>query len=339
MPGRPEAETCPLTVIGGFLGAGKTTFLNHVLAHARARYAVLVNDFGAVNFDASLVARHDGETLKLTNGCVCCSIGSGLIETLIKVLDAKPPFEHILIEASGVADPWLIAEIALVEPMLRLNAVIVLAEAQRLTQLLGDPRVGETVAAQIRAADIVVLNKADLADPATLARAHSAVAAIRPRLRIVESVNARLPGSLLDLGMQERALPAGVFRAEAPSHETRFRRFLYRRRGAFQQDRLEESLAMLPTSLLRLKGLCRMIGEPRPMVLQMVGPRWSLLPVSAQAEAGWPIELVGIGAKALPDDGELGRILDGALEPQAAVMAVGRAMPNGRSTGDPNDDS
>ncbi|RYX93345.1 MAG: GTP-binding protein, partial [Bradyrhizobiaceae bacterium] len=120
--------TTPVTVIGGFLGAGKTTYLNHLLRSGTERYAVLVNDFGAVNIDAGLIAKHDGETMTLTNGCVCCSIGSGFLDTLGRILDGQTRFDQIIIEASGVGDPWRIAEIALVEPSLRLNAVIVVAD-------------------------------------------------------------------------------------------------------------------------------------------------------------------------------------------------------------------
>ncbi len=123
----------PVTVVGGFLGAGKTTFLNHLLRNGGERYAVLVNDFGAVNIDAGLIVQHDGTTMTPANGCVCCSIGDGFLDTLGRILDDKIPFNHIIIEASGVGDPWRIAEIALVEPSLRLNAVIVVADAARIS--------------------------------------------------------------------------------------------------------------------------------------------------------------------------------------------------------------
>src|SRR3546814_17999490 len=106
----------PLTVIGGFLGAGKTTLLNRLLRQSGRRYIVLVNDFGAVNIDAALIASHDGSTINLANGCVCCPMADGLAEALLRVLDAQVRPEHIVIDASGVGGPWQLAGHALAAP-------------------------------------------------------------------------------------------------------------------------------------------------------------------------------------------------------------------------------
>jgi len=96
----------PLTVIGGFLGAGKTTLLNRWLRNAGGqRLAVLVNDFGALNIDAELIAANTGETIALSNGCVCCQIGDDLSGALIRVLESAERFDAVVIEASGVSDP------------------------------------------------------------------------------------------------------------------------------------------------------------------------------------------------------------------------------------------
>ena len=175
------SATIPVTVIGGFLGAGKTTFVNHLLRSGGPRTAVLVNDFGEVNVDATLIASHDGTTMTLTNGCICCSIGTSFIDTMCRVLDAPVPFERIVIEASGVGDPWKIAEIALIEPTLRLDRVIVLADASRIVQLIDDVRVGDTVRGQFERCDVVLLNKTDLIAAAALAAARDAVAETAPR--------------------------------------------------------------------------------------------------------------------------------------------------------------
>ncbi|CAN5436242.1 GTP-binding protein [soil metagenome] len=301
--------TIPVTVVGGFLGAGKTTFLNHLLKTSRSRYAVLVNDFGEINIDAGLIAQHDGATMTLTNGCVCCSIGGGFIETLGAVLDNAVAFDHIIIEASGVGDPWRIAEIALVEPSLRLNAVIVLADATRIETLLRDARVGATVRNQFERANLVLLNKTDLIDKAATCAASAAISALRDGMRIIATSEQAMP----DLPMADRTL-ASPFRADpAPAganHEQTFRRWSYRRIGVFDRVRLKDALRELPSSLLRLKGSCLFAGDSAPSLLQMVGGDWSLTRLDQLPSA---ITLVGVGTDELPETAELDRILDRAL--------------------------
>ncbi|WP_441243369.1 CobW family GTP-binding protein [Tardiphaga sp. 768_D3_N2_1] len=301
----------PVTVIGGFLGAGKTTYLNHLLRSDSGRYAVLVNDFGAVNIDAALIAAHDGETMTLANGCVCCSIGSGFLDTLGRILDNGTTFDHIIIEASGVGDPWRIAEIALVEPSLRLNAVIVLADASRIANLLDDSRVGDTVRGQFERAGLVLLTKVDLLDRAAVDGARSTVSALRPGAAIVETTEHTLPG-----------LPDGAFRpasrfaatdADLTDHEHDFRRWSYSRSGAFDLDALADALKALPPQLLRLKGACRIADEAMPLLLQMVGQDWALTAMPDNMAAEHDILLVGVGTDALQDTSALDAILDAAL--------------------------
>ncbi|MHB2207793.1 CobW family GTP-binding protein [Methylobacterium sp. CM6257] len=306
------ATRCPLTVLGGFLGAGKTTLLNRLLTGARGRYAVLVNDFGAINVDAGLVADHDGKTLRLTNGCVCCSLADGFLDTLMRVLAEPGPFDHMVIEASGVGDPGAIAEIALVEPGLVLQGVIVLADAERLPALAADPRLGDTVARQIRAADLLVLNKCDLVDPSAMSSAREVLASLRPGVSVVETVDAALPEAVLVLDtVSSRDAARARFPIAQAVHETAFARFLYRRAGAFDRESLSRALAALPPSLLRLKGSLHLGDGPGLQLLQMVGRRWSLTPLPAQSNGG--IELVGI-ATGHPDPGDaFASILDRAL--------------------------
>ncbi len=307
---RKATATIPVTVIGGFLGAGKTTFVNHLLAAGGPRTAVLVNDFGEINVDATLIQGHDGTTMTLTNGCICCSIGTSFIETMCQVLDAEVPFERIVIEASGVGDPWKIAEIALIEPTLRLDRVIVLADASRISALLGDARVGATVRSQFDRCDVVLLSKTDLVDAATLAAARAAVLTLRPGMQMIETARDSLPSlSALDAPAQ-----ASAFRADSPAsdHGETFRSFAYRRDGAFDRARIAGAVAALPPELLRLKGSCRLDGEDSPQVFQMVEGVWSLVPADQPGDdAG--IVLVGVGTADLPEPAVLDAILDRAL--------------------------
>ena len=123
----------PVTLIGGYLGVGKTTLLNNLLrGETGRRLAVLVNDFGSVNIDAELIAEQAGGVVSLANGCICCSIGDDLGFALLEVAELVPAPDHIVIEASGVAEPARVRGIISMLPKLRVAATVVLAEVAGL---------------------------------------------------------------------------------------------------------------------------------------------------------------------------------------------------------------
>ncbi|MBP7001022.1 GTP-binding protein [Amaricoccus sp.] len=187
----------PVTVVGGFLGAGKTTLVNHVLAGDHGlRVAVMVNDFGAVNIDAALLASAEGGVVSLANGCVCCALNAGLVDELEALLARNPDLDHVLIEASGVADPCRIMDTvrhARFRGRLRPDAVVVLADAAGFDAArAAAPGLAET---QLDAADLVVLNKTDLAARAALDAWRARW--LPPGARVVETENARVPPEIL----------------------------------------------------------------------------------------------------------------------------------------------
>lgn len=150
----------PVTVIGGYLGAGKTTLINRILAadHGK-RIMVLVNDFGAINIDASLLESADEDTIALTNGCVCCTMGSDLFMAISDVMKRTPLPDCLIIEASGVANPKKIANTAIADPELTYNGIVTVVDAENLASLLSDPLICSQVEDQIACADLLVVSK------------------------------------------------------------------------------------------------------------------------------------------------------------------------------------
>ncbi|MTA40145.1 MAG: GTP-binding protein, partial [Actinobacteria bacterium] len=100
-----KRASIPVHVIGGYLGSGKTTLLNALLESAQEPIAVIVNDFGEVNIDGSLISAVHDDVIELTNGCICCAVGTSLADVLFTILDRAELPSQIVIEASGVADP------------------------------------------------------------------------------------------------------------------------------------------------------------------------------------------------------------------------------------------
>ena len=131
------------TVIGGFLGSGKTTLLNRILAAAHGvRFAVLVNDFGALNIDKALITQQDSRIMQLANGCICCSLAGGLVDSMVELMHHRDSIDHILIEASGVSYPGRIMDFARIDPDLRSGLTLVLVDADNLQAQSGDSRPG-----------------------------------------------------------------------------------------------------------------------------------------------------------------------------------------------------
>src|SRR4051794_17615005 len=159
-----DAMAVPILLVTGFLGAGKTTVVNRLLGNAGGRrIAAVVNDFGAINIDAALVAGAADGVVSLANGCICCSLEGDLLRTLAGLLRRKPPPEAIVIETSGVADPADIIR-NLIDPVIwreaPLEVVLCVVDAAAGAEALEDP----LLRAQLRAADVVALSKVDLAD-------------------------------------------------------------------------------------------------------------------------------------------------------------------------------
>ena len=277
----------PFTVIGGFLGAGKTTLLNHWLRHAAGRrLAVLVNDFGALNIDAQLIESNAGDTIALTNGCVCCQIGDDLSMALMRVLDAADAFDAVVVEASGVSDPWRVAQMGRADPGLRLDGVVVVVDASAALNHARDPLLSDTLERQLKAADLVVLNQCDMVTEDERARVRDWIASVADAVPQFETTQAIVPLAMLT-GI---ALPtphahgAGCDHNHAHTdHGSVFDTWSCRPAQVFDAEALRAWLRATPPGLLRLKGVLR-TGATAWSELQFGGRHGTLRPATAPAD-------------------------------------------------------
>jgi len=173
----------PVTVLTGFLGAGKTTLLNRVLAEDHGmRIAVVENELGALGIDDRLIERRDELVVELSNGCVCCTSLGDLVPILERLAAAELPFDRVLIETTGIADPGPVARSFVVEPLLRrhyeLDGIVTVVDALHLRQHLDDDY--WSCSRQLSLADRIVLNKLDLVCEAGLESTRSLVRQYNP---------------------------------------------------------------------------------------------------------------------------------------------------------------
>lgn len=265
----------PVTVVTGFLGAGKTTFINGLLDQANGRrIAAIVNDFGAINIDASLIATRTEDVIGLENGCICCSLQGDLLRTIKNLLSRPETFDQLLIEASGVADPGGILQ-ALMDPVLweavRLNSVIAIVDAADCSDT--PARLQDQLwRAQVANADYVALTKADGID--------------------VSSLTATLEtfGKSLVVDLSREAFPADLLIGEGPNRE------IHTMRSMVANDRFvtvegqwpstvpmadfQGAIQRLSPQLVRAKGIINFTEQPgKSFVFQLAGKRATLEPL------------------------------------------------------------
>lgn len=287
----PSPAALPVTVIGGYLGAGKTTLVNHLLrARGDRRLAVLVNDFGDIAIDEDLIESTDGNVQRLAGGCVCCSFGSDLIGALMAMPAMLPRPDHILIETSGVAIPGMVAQSVRLLPTMALDAMVVLADASTLRARVADPYVGDTVLRQLRDADLLVLNKTDLVDASEADRLRDWLGQLAPRARVVPAEQARLAialvldaaygvGEATDTRPAESSalLLAGGRLQPPPSAHHLFDSISLQFDGPVDCAALAAALGEADADLVRAKGLMQ-DRDGAARVLQLVGTRCTVAP-------------------------------------------------------------
>ena len=281
----------PVTVLTGFLGAGKTTLMNRILNGDHGlRVAVLVNDFGSLNIDAELIVGVESDVISLANGCICCTIRDDLIETTMQTINRPERPEYILLEASGVADPsaiMLTFGADCFRDRIRLDSIICVVDAE---QVLAVPELMELKIRQMAFADLNILNKVDLVDRARIDQIRAWLDSRFHRYRLVEASHGNVPLEvLLSVGRFDPAQAdlnlhaledGGCDRPQCDqdhhSHDQSktFSSWGYESALPMSLEALREMVHQLPPDIYRAKGIIYSSDVPeRRAVLQVVGKR------------------------------------------------------------------
>ena len=261
-------DRLPVTIISGYLGAGKTTLVNQMLRNADgARIAVLVNEFGELPIDEDLIEARDDALISIAGGCICCSFGSDLAAALQRFSTFDPQPDHIVIEASGVALPAAIAHTVDLLEGLRVAGICVLADALNIRKMSRDDYVGDTIERQLSDADLVVLTKSDLVTDSVLRDITSWLSDQWPNSRLVTATNGQLPNSIL-LG----SFPSEMTRMTAPHADAMYLSILLSFDAPCDVAVLSQRLRDPALGIIRAKGYAPDLSG-RQALVQLAGQR------------------------------------------------------------------
>ena len=297
MMAEPQKAMLPVTIVGGYLGSGKTTLINHLLRNADGRrLAVLVNDFGTLAIDRDLIEAEDGDIISIAGGCVCCSYGDDLIAAMSKMGELVPEPDQVVLETSGVAIPGAVANTLALLSGIRLDGIVVMADTETVADRVADSFVGDTVKRQFAEADIVIANKTDLVDPETTQQRLDLLRDIGGGAIVIAAEHGRLPQSVVLSGFSKpvRADPGAA-------HDTGlFGSFIADFPGGTDVDILAAELASVELGLVRSKGFVQdLTGHMR--LVQTVARRSYIDSAPAGTDSG----IVCIGLDGMMDTAKL----------------------------------
>lgn len=303
------AEKIPATVITGFLGAGKTSLIRHMIEQNKGkRLAFLINEFGDLGIDRDVLLGcgiedcGEDDIVELANGCICCTVADDFLPAMETILNRDTPPDHIIIETSGLALPkplvkafnWpevrsrvtvdgvvtVVDSAAMAEGVFTADPAALLAARMADPALDHDDPLEEVFQDQLACADMVVMNKTDLIPKAAAtALRHQMASRIRPGAQVVSAANAQIDPTVLlglDSGAEDDLESRHSHHDDESDHDhDDFESFIITPGPIDDADALEERLrqAVAQHHILRVKGFLDRPGIARREVVQMVGPR------------------------------------------------------------------
>lgn len=266
----------PVTVISGFLGAGKTTLVNHLLEQRREQnIGIVVNEYGEVGIDGQLIVAHEQALIEINNGCVCCTVRADLVEGVQQLLQRYgSTLDRLIIETSGLADPAPVLQTFLADPQLRtrveLDSMVTVVDARHLSAQLHNDIARE----QVAFADTLILNKLDQIDIDEIDSLSALVHSINPTAVVLQAEYSQVPPEAV-FDTRRFSLPAllaiepDLLDEDAHDHEhdSRIGSTSVVTAGALDPSRFSRWVNGLVqdqgTQLMRMKGVLNFAGEAR----------------------------------------------------------------------------
>lgn len=277
-----STNNIPVSVIGGYLGSGKTTLINQLLRNADGRkLAVLVNEFGALPIDADLIEAQSDTMISISGGCVCCSYGNDLIQALLEISKLESAPDHILIESSGVALPGAIAASVSINGSFEIAGIITVVDSELILEQASNEYIGDTIERQLGDSDIVLLNKCDLVDEVHLAYLESWLVEKALYATAVRVTYASLPNSIV---LQDYVRDTRKQHISFNSHTNIFESQVIKFSKEYDANIVAQKLADPEFNLIRSKGF---VPTPSGLqAIQTIGRRWSVTDAPAGAKPG-----------------------------------------------------
>ncbi len=285
----------PATLVGGFLGAGKTTLVNRLIESGEKKYGVVVNEFGDTSIDSEIIEEmEDGEVAELGGGCLCCVGREDLSVALYGLVCRDEPPEHILIELSGLADPVPVAQQLLTTEwrgLLELDGIVAVADAVNLERTMEEAPEGTS---QLAYASVIVLNKEDLAETPTLEGASRVLEKLNPMAEVITTSRAEVE--------TKDVIGLGAF---SPDWKPKGHKLLHAKGvrsvalSAERPLRIEEwvsfhrRMIMRRAGIYRAKGILRFEGMDESMLLQAVRGLYTFETYEGKHDGGSDLVIIG----------------------------------------------
>jgi G3E family GTPase len=302
----PLEQPIPVTLLTGFLGAGKTTLVRRLLEEAHGqRVAVLVNEFGTLGIDTDRIGVTRGPVIEMLNGCICCASEGDLLRGIETLLSDQSRIDAILVETSGLADPWpVIAALETVKlnENVELSAVVSLVDAENFDDNLDH---AEAAFQQLTAADLLLINKADLVSSKVVDLIADRLRLLNSTATILPAVQAELPpGAIGSVRHETVEAPAGEHR-----HHHQGENFVSVDLAAdrpLDPERFDDWLTALPRTVVRMKGTISLAGTAGALLFDRVGRRVTVSQATSPTLPAGSSQIIAIGHALDPADLRIG---------------------------------